>query len=728
MESDASPPKIYKCHVCDVKFGNDQSAYDKHVDNDEDHLSSLVKRFPDLNSMTCTDCNCEISGYKNYNQHLKSIKHKNCMAMNEKASPEVYYANGDQASTPGIEEGTSGGLNQQYFCKPCGKPISGHKNVAEHNRSAKHIKKLELKMNERMTAGQQEAKAKDLIQALQDLQVSSPSDKSSINKIIDNVQLLQVKSPQPVSNGDNDAIPCLTCNTTVNGQENWRQHIAGKNHKKKEQLLLTATSLKSTTPQAPITPKPTSCITAPSSSSAMSLLKEAIFSPSNSTVPTPAHATSTPRDLIAQTTRAPLTAKSFLNSSAASTSVSLPASSPATPSGLSFYRDCLVCKTSVCGDGNWQAHIKGQKHLKKAAMSQPMTPSAPLYSDQATMENPTAGPTSEPFYCGICRVGMTGKENVEDHLAGKKHKAHQAMLEKSLEEPSESAREELAAITEKDSMGRAVYPKSCPTCNGDMRSMTTEDAWINHLKGSKHKTYQKIWEVSRSAQIEGNMITSPFAAGIEQEREKDDDMTAPEMGRYRQGPGLMLIINQEFKDNPKWRRDGSDEDVVRLIECFSTFDFEIVVKHDLKHQGIYNALYEVRNKLNSSQERYSCLVVAMMSHGKERHIMALETNRWFPVDELPDIFSKTACPGLSNRPSIFFVNACRGNVYNLPVHFKVATTVQTDGPALTKTFQGQGNEPVEPEKCDYLISYSCTGDNPAYRLVNHVANYIDRAC
>ena len=66
------------------------------------------------------------------------------------------------------------------------------------------------------------------------------------------------------------------------------------------------------------------------------------------------------------------------------------------------------------------------------------------------------------------------------------------------------------------------------------------------------------------------------------------------------------------------------------------------------------------NKLASFQElwRHHCLVVCLMSHGREGAVIASD-NRDVAVTEILNIFSR--CEALRGKPKLMFIQACRGS-------------------------------------------------------------------
>ncbi len=406
-------------------------------------------------------------------------------------------------------------------------------------------------------------------------------------------------------------------------------------------------------------------------------------------------------------------------------SSSLPGySSAAQSTGASVDRACNVCGVVVCGEDNWRQHLDGARHRRNEERML-SAGTAALMSPKLEGAHPattTTITTGRDFYCETCHASATGEESFRDHLNGRRHRSREAAQKRS-SEPDDQAMEEFASIVRYDEAGNERYPERCPMCSVQISQCKTN--WLAHLRGAKHKDYRRIWETSnRSSQVkDGNFASSAarYCAAEERATRRDDDHDDDDSDSdefddaYSQGLGYLLIINQEFKGDPTWERKGSEADVIRLHETFKTFNFEVRTENDLTYDDIIRVLGETREHLNRSPDRYSCLAIFVMSHGKEREVMALETRLWFSVDQLPEIFSNRACPGLSDRPRLFFVNACRGTVSNKIVPgLRAGASPQTDGwPQQPLADPTRGDN--QPNIADFIICYSTTTNSPSYR-------------
>ncbi len=724
LETDAAPPPRYFCHVCSFKTFGDQMDYHKHVETQQ-HLANQVKMSDDANRLPCDVCKVNISGYESYIVHMKSKKHKNNMTSfwEERIkngggeSTSVGFSRSSSRSPPQIVPGR----DEQHFCDDCQKPVSGDGNWQIHLASERHRKKAAETTNA-------------LQEQLTRMTVSEPTFSQLLLQGQRQQQLLVLPGPPPTvpapfpqspgsvsSSGGDISRRCQICGVNVCGEANWRQHIGGKPHKKKEQNMR-MDSPQSVLPSSSYVPPPAAFSSPPS-------MRPSSPTPStvttNSTMSSDRHCISCDvwvcgeenyqAHLSGRKHKKALEASkeniktSVSNSNGGSTSNGASRDAPVHVAPRQIYelkengyRLCKVCNKEVCGPENWEIHQRGKEHSKK---------STEFFSSN---KSPQGGKQND-YYCRICNVSMTGIESYEAHMNGQKHRARvrvQEEAKKRMSNDYDDAMQELEEQGENNGM--------CIICNVPIG--TNRDNQLSHFRGQKHREYKNLWKTSHAAlQVRDGNAMSATPREDHQPRSEASHETVVrrregDENTYPSGRGFMLIINQEFKGNPRWQRDGSEEDVLRLHETFLAFGYEIETKYDLRRDEMNDALIKTRERLNNDPQAYSNLVVVIMSHGKNREVMALENNRWFSVDELPVIFSNKACPGLRGRPRIFFINACRGEVPNefIGGHHR-SKGVQQDGPPNLPPLALETGGSEGPDICDNIICYSTVLNSPSYR-------------
>ena len=183
------------------------------------------------------------------------------------------------------------------------------------------------------------------------------------------------------------------------------------------------------------------------------------------------------------------------------------------------------------------------------------------------------------------------------------------------------------------------------------------------------------------------------------------DDTGGEMTNYKKiaegSPAYAIIINnQKFS---KGNRDGSEKDVksikqlkqinisvehtltdltademVGALKYLATKDPESVSTLDngkgalkllntsKEEINCYENIEQIKGGLKGKKnhlkgfERFSCLMVFILTHGSEGGVLKGRDSTETHVEELAKIFNSEQCEDLRNKPKLFFIQACRG--------------------------------------------------------------------
>lgn len=164
--------------------------------------------------------------------------------------------------------------------------------------------------------------------------------------------------------------------------------------------------------------------------------------------------------------------------------------------------------------------------------------------------------------------------------------------------------------------------------------------------------------------------------------------------------GYVLVINNEdFTQNP---RHGSSEDVRLLREFFQEKlcwpDFHLETDKTVEEMRKI-----VKRTSQTDFQRFSAFFMFILSHGCEEGIYGIQQGV-IKVDEIIKHFSGEKCPSLVNKPKIFFMQACRGDMDD------EGYTLQRD--KMEKNFTNRINI---PNFSDFLIAYPCVPGYTALR-------------
>ena len=128
-----------------------------------------------------------------------------------------------------------------------------------------------------------------------------------------------------------------------------------------------------------------------------------------------------------------------------------------------------------------------------------------------------------------------------------------------------------------------------------------------------------------------------------------------------QGYRRALIINiKDFaNESDKVRkkledREGSVVDVKNLETLWHKLGFDVETEKNLPAWKIREVVLNTANEINQRHDS-SCFVCCIMSHGDMGRIYGSDCK---PVDikEITDSFTKVNCPGLAEKPKLFFIH------------------------------------------------------------------------
>ncbi|XP_070570941.1 caspase-8-like [Ptychodera flava] len=123
--------------------------------------------------------------------------------------------------------------------------------------------------------------------------------------------------------------------------------------------------------------------------------------------------------------------------------------------------------------------------------------------------------------------------------------------------------------------------------------------------------------------------------------------------------GIAVIINNQKFENHLFRH-GSEEDKKRLTDLLKKLHFSVEVYTDQTIREIDDTMREVSRRDHSTND---CLVVCILSHGSGDKICGKDSSggRGVEIRELTRWFTADRCRGLTGKPKIFFIQACKGH-------------------------------------------------------------------
>lgn len=181
---------------------------------------------------------------------------------------------------------------------------------------------------------------------------------------------------------------------------------------------------------------------------------------------------------------------------------------------------------------------------------------------------------------------------------------------------------------------------------------------------------------------------------------------ATELGRYEKwdgGRGICFVINN-YNFPGERKRQGADIDEKRIVELFEEeLGFEVKALQNLRGWQI---IKEAEDLAARDLSKFTEFVFIIMSHGDSDAIEGIGGS-FVKVAQLMSQFSAIKCPTLRDKPKLFFIQACRGQLSD-PRKDRLPTSsgdVEGDGIATKLCPDSALAHGVTPLEADFLLSF-----------------------
>ncbi|XP_070588154.1 caspase-10 [Erythrolamprus reginae] len=212
-------------------------------------------------------------------------------------------------------------------------------------------------------------------------------------------------------------------------------------------------------------------------------------------------------------------------------------------------------------------------------------------------------------------------------------------------------------------------------------------------------------------------------------KEKDTNAEAVIISQYKmdgQCRGHCLIINNVDFGSRLGKRNGSQKDAMELKRVFTWLGFQ-VEKHDDKTSIEIEKLLE--DWQSKDWKNSDCLVCCILSHGESGAIFGTD-GRLIPIRKITSYFKANNCPLLSQKPKLFFIQACQGEKIQpaviLPKDSTPASSLEPD--AQSSGFVSQPLISSIPDEADFLLGMATVDGYLCFRHVLEGAWYIQALC
>ncbi|XP_077551635.1 caspase-2-like [Haemaphysalis longicornis] len=141
----------------------------------------------------------------------------------------------------------------------------------------------------------------------------------------------------------------------------------------------------------------------------------------------------------------------------------------------------------------------------------------------------------------------------------------------------------------------------------------------------------------------------------------------PEIYSMTRNPrGSCIIVNNAHFDDHSMSRKGSELDVDRMAALFRQLHFNVSTASNLSAKETKDLLRRFQKA--ETQKDAECLVVILMSNGKEGVLYGSDGEELHLDRDVYQLFDNENCPNLRGKPKLFFIQGCRGCMWDNGIH------------------------------------------------------------
>ncbi|XP_074155179.1 caspase-10 isoform X2 [Sminthopsis crassicaudata] len=184
--------------------------------------------------------------------------------------------------------------------------------------------------------------------------------------------------------------------------------------------------------------------------------------------------------------------------------------------------------------------------------------------------------------------------------------------------------------------------------------------------------------------------------------------------------GLCIIFNNcTFKTMDY--REGSCKDAGELNSVFKWLGFTVTIHENKTKEEMENILHLCKN--DSKHQESDCFVCCILTHGNSGCVYSSD-DKSIAIKELLNYFTANQCPGLINKPKLFFFQACQGK------DAQEGVLLEADARSVNNSLSVPKNIPQMyiPKEADFLLGMATVDGCFAVRHIEKGSWYIQALC
>ncbi|KAM9346833.1 caspase-8 [Symphorus nematophorus] len=192
-------------------------------------------------------------------------------------------------------------------------------------------------------------------------------------------------------------------------------------------------------------------------------------------------------------------------------------------------------------------------------------------------------------------------------------------------------------------------------------------------------------------------------------------MTSPKRGF------CLIINNYDFtkSKNGLLKREGTMIDEDCLQKVFKWLSFEVETLRDCTGERMLSVMQELGRRSHSQMD---CLVCCILSHGLEGSVYGVD-GLTVTISKLMEPFNGSNCSSLTEKPKLFFIQACQGTKEQKPVY------IESDSPAhgLIRSDAIEARNSI-PSDADFLLGMATVPSYVSFRERKNGTWFIQTLC
>ncbi|XP_039700358.1 caspase-10 isoform X5 [Pteropus medius] len=188
----------------------------------------------------------------------------------------------------------------------------------------------------------------------------------------------------------------------------------------------------------------------------------------------------------------------------------------------------------------------------------------------------------------------------------------------------------------------------------------------------------------------------------------------------------VIINNHSFTVTSLSERRGTQKDAECLTHVFKWLGFNVNIYNDVTKENLEEVLIKFQSHPDHADG--DCFVFCVLTHGKFGAVYSSD-GVLIPIREIMSHFTALQCPGLADKPKLFFIQACQGEEIQLSVSIEAdAINPEPTHPPLQNSVPNEADFLLGLATVPGYVSFRHTTEGSWYiqSLYNHLKDLVPR--